>query len=152
MRGELNVSSTFIPYTDADRALSDLDHYRKLGGLDPSGRIVEVYGINEEKHLTPMGHLANLPTHIDQMVDFASILPENAEVLLVTGDWIDSTGQSIDVDALEIDVGATAKSIREETAEILRDSEDFDRQWRNEIAMEAGMMGGLSAYNEVMGY
>ena len=148
----MNMSPTFIPYAAADRALADLDHYRKLGGLDPSGRIVEVYGTHEEKHLTPMDHLANLPNHIDQLVELASILPENAEVLLVTGDWIDSTGQSIDVDAWEIDVGATAKSIREEIAEILRDSEDFDRQWRNEIAMEAGMMGGLSAYNEVMGY
>lgn len=27
-----------------------------------------------------------------------------------------------------------------------------DNEWRNEIANQAGMMGGIEAYNEVMGY
>lgn len=31
-------------------------------------------------------------------------------------------------------------------------SEDDDSDWRREIAMEAGMMGGCDAYNEVMGW
>ena len=29
---------------------------------------------------------------------------------------------------------------------------DWMEEWRREIAMEAGMMGGCEAYNEVMGY
>jgi hypothetical protein len=28
----------------------------------------------------------------------------------------------------------------------------MDEEWRREIAMEAGMLGGCNAYNEVMGY
>ena len=28
----------------------------------------------------------------------------------------------------------------------------IDEEWRREIAMEAGMLGGCEAYNEVMGY
>jgi hypothetical protein len=30
--------------------------------------------------------------------------------------------------------------------------QDDDDDWRSEIAMQAGMMGGTAAYNEVMGY
>jgi len=30
--------------------------------------------------------------------------------------------------------------------------EDIDREWRQEMAMEAGMLHGIDAYNEVMGY
>ena len=30
--------------------------------------------------------------------------------------------------------------------------DDWMEDWRREIAMEAGMMGGCDAYNEVMGY
>tara|TARA_B100001057_G_C22644927_1_gene869703 strand:- start:522 stop:923 length:402 start_codon:yes stop_codon:yes gene_type:complete len=32
------------------------------------------------------------------------------------------------------------------------DDDDWMEDWRREIAMEAGMMGGCEAYNEVMGY
>lgn len=30
--------------------------------------------------------------------------------------------------------------------------EDFEREWRRELAMEAGMLHGCDAYNEVMGW
>jgi len=33
-----------------------------------------------------------------------------------------------------------------------REDAAFDREWRAEIANEAGMLGGCDAYNEVMGY
>jgi hypothetical protein len=36
--------------------------------------------------------------------------------------------------------------------EIRRDREREDREWRREIAMEAGMLGGVMAYNDAMGY
>jgi hypothetical protein len=32
------------------------------------------------------------------------------------------------------------------------EDDDWMEEWRREIAMEAGMMGGCEAYNEVMGY
>ena len=32
------------------------------------------------------------------------------------------------------------------------DNDDWMEEWRREIAMEAGMMGGCDAYNDVMGY
>ena len=34
----------------------------------------------------------------------------------------------------------------------LRDARPADTSWRDEIAREAGMLGGCEAYNEVMGY
>jgi len=34
----------------------------------------------------------------------------------------------------------------------LRDARPVDTSWRDEIAREAGMLGGCEAYNEVMGY
>jgi hypothetical protein len=30
--------------------------------------------------------------------------------------------------------------------------DNFEREWRKERAMEAGMLGGCEAYNDVMGY
>ncbi len=38
-----------------------------------------------------------------------------------------------------------------EDAQTARD-DDNDEEWKQEIAMQAGMMGGCDAYNEVMGY
>ena len=34
----------------------------------------------------------------------------------------------------------------------VEDDDDWMEEWRREMAMEAGMMGGCDAYNEVMGY
>jgi len=42
------------------------------------------------------------------------------------------------------------KLIRE--ADDSADDDDWMEDWRREIAMEAGMMGGCDAYNETMGY
>ena len=42
------------------------------------------------------------------------------------------------------------KLVREATE--CDDDDDWMDDWRREIAMEAGMMGGCEAYNEVMGY
>lgn len=36
--------------------------------------------------------------------------------------------------------------------EIRRDRERADREWRREQAMEAGMLYGIDAYNDYMGY
>lgn len=33
-----------------------------------------------------------------------------------------------------------------------RPSRDSDAEWRREMAMEAGMLGGVNAYNDFMGY
>ena len=43
------------------------------------------------------------------------------------------------------------KLVREAT-ERDDDNDEWIEEWRREIAMEAGMMGGCEAYNEVMGY
>ena len=37
-------------------------------------------------------------------------------------------------------------------AEEVEEEDTFMEDWRREIAMEAGMMGGCEAYNDVMGY
>ena len=37
-------------------------------------------------------------------------------------------------------------------AVVEEDEDDWMDDWRREQAMEAGMMGGCDAYNEVMGY
>ena len=42
------------------------------------------------------------------------------------------------------------KLVREATED--GDDDDWMEDWRREIAMEAGMMGGCEAYNEAMGY
>ena len=42
------------------------------------------------------------------------------------------------------------KLIRE--ADDVADDDEWMEEWRREIAMEAGMMGGCDAYNETMGY
>lgn len=39
-----------------------------------------------------------------------------------------------------------------QNAEVDDVSDSFNEEWRHEVAMQAGMMGGCSAYNEVMGY
>ena len=41
-----------------------------------------------------------------------------------------------------------------EEADLVDDASDDDwvEEWRQEIAMQAGMMGGCDAYNETMGY
>ena len=41
---------------------------------------------------------------------------------------------------------------REPVAAKKKRAEAEDASWRNEIAMEAGMLGGCSAYNEAMGW
>jgi hypothetical protein len=37
-------------------------------------------------------------------------------------------------------------------SEVDEEEDTFMEDWRREIAMEAGMMGGCAAYNDVMGY
>ena len=38
------------------------------------------------------------------------------------------------------------------SASEVEDDDDWMEDWRREIAMEAGMMGGCAAYNDAMGY
>jgi hypothetical protein len=47
-----------------------------------------------------------------------------------------------DTDGIELIVGSSVKTL----------NNDFYSEWHKEIAMEAGMLGGCEAYNEVMGY
>ena len=65
--------------------------------------------------------------------------------LLLTGDE-----DSRSWDAYELTASAlpTAQQLRDEYD---RDMRDFRRSWRMEIAMEAGMLHGADAYNEVLG-
>ncbi len=49
--------------------------------------------------------------------------------------------------------GPHIKLIKEANLHSEEESEDdWMQEWRREIAMQAGMMGGCEAYNEVMGY
>lgn len=43
------------------------------------------------------------------------------------------------------------KLIREADPDAVKD-DDWEEEWRREIAMEAGMLGGCNAYNDYMGY
>tara|TARA_R110002096_G_scaffold257163_3_gene450485 strand:+ start:528 stop:761 length:234 start_codon:yes stop_codon:yes gene_type:complete len=47
----------------------------------------------------------------------------------------------------------TVEGVRYYVDEHDEDEDDsWQDEWRREIAMEAGMLGGCDAYNEVMGY
>jgi hypothetical protein len=42
--------------------------------------------------------------------------------------------------------------IAQRQLQTIREARDDSDDWRREIAREAGMLGGIDAYNEVMGY
>ena len=48
--------------------------------------------------------------------------------------------------------GPHIKLIQEASIVSDDDDDDWVAEWRQEIAMEAGMMGGCDAYNDAMGY
>ena len=82
------------------------------------------------------------------LADAARLLAEHGSStsdLLLTGD---EGSRSWDAYELTVSALPTAQQLRDEYD---RDMRDFRRSWLHEIAMEAGMLGGCDAYNEVLG-
>lgn len=98
-------------------------------------------------------------SYTDEELQFLGEADETMALWIYEGeDWEDKNV----VDARFVD-GTVRYAVKfnpwdTENVKLVREAIDQDEdngwmeEWRREIAMEAGMMGGCEAYNEVMGY
>ena len=72
----------------------------------------------------------------------------------ISGEWeVDDDGTTYDgFDGWELYAGETWEDFKRDFRETQEENERDDARWREEIAREEGMLGGINSYNDWMGY
>jgi len=76
------------------------------------------------------------------------------DCVCMSGEWeVDDDGTTYDdFDAWELYAGDTWEGFKRDFRESQEENERDNAAWREEIAREEGMLGGINSYNDWMGY
>ena len=78
---------------------------------------------------------------------------QHGEYYTLVGYWeIDDAGSKWEFDGEEVYAGCSWEEFKADHVERLREAEEDNRAWREEIAREEGRLNGMASYNDWMGY
>jgi len=93
-------------------------------------------------------------TSTQELIAWMNTSDAQVDSLIMSGEWeVDDDGTTDDdFDAWELCAGDTWEGFKKEFQECKEDTIRHNEEWRQEIAFEAGMLNGINAYNDRMGY
>ena len=136
--------------------MSKFDHIKAVEGTpNRSAFFYYVYPHGTEKtlELTGFDDTRELFDFIKEFRVF-SACGIKLEVVTLGGEWeVDDEGNTYDFDAeIEIDPEDDFDDFMTAVEDMLDDQQAFRESWREEIAREEGMLHGVDAYNDWMGW
>ena len=93
-------------------------------------------------------------TSTQELIAWMNAPESEVDNVCMSGEWeVDDHGTTYDdFDAWELYAGETWEAFKKEFQEYQEDTVRHNEEWRQEIAMEAGMLNGINSYNDWMGY
>ena len=93
-------------------------------------------------------------TSTQELIAWMNTSDAQVDSLIMSGEWeVNDDGTTDDYfDAWELSAGDTWEGFKADHVEYLEDTVRHNEEWRQEIAFEAGMLFGINAYNDRMGY
>tara|TARA_Y100000114_G_scaffold152925_1_gene172038 strand:- start:81 stop:473 length:393 start_codon:yes stop_codon:yes gene_type:complete len=93
-------------------------------------------------------------TSTQELITWMNNYDSEVDCVCMSGEWeVDDDGTTYDdFDAWELYAGDTWEGFKRDFRESQEENERDNAAWREEIAREEGMLGGINSYNDWMGY